>query len=87
MRIQSRKPQTKRRGFTLIELLVVITIIAILMALVLPAIISARAAARSVQCKNNLRQFGIALHSFSTTDPKSRLCTGAMDAATVLHFR
>ncbi|MFK7820580.1 MAG: DUF1559 domain-containing protein [Planctomycetaceae bacterium] len=79
MRTQTCKSQ--RRGFTLIELLVVITIIAILMALVLPAIISARGAARSVQCKNNLRQFGIALHSFSTTDPQSRLCTGAMDFA------
>ncbi len=71
----------QRRGFTLIELLVVITIIAILMALVLPAIISAREAARSVQCKNNLRQTGIALHSFSTTDRLGRLCSGAFDFA------
>lgn len=78
MKIRSRKSQN-RRGFTLIELLVVITIIAILMALVLPAIISAREAARSTQCKNNLRQFGIALHSFSTTDRLGRLCSGAFD--------
>lgn len=78
MKTYSSKSQT-RRGFTLIELLVVITIIAILMALVLPAIISAREAARSTQCKNNLRQVGIALHSFSTTDRLGRLCTGAFD--------
>jgi prepilin-type N-terminal cleavage/methylation domain-containing protein len=81
-----RSGVSRRAGFTLIELLVVIAVLALLIALLLPALAGAREAGRATVCKSNLRQLGLAIHMYSDESRDQMINTGVVNPSGELYY-